>query len=82
MYLKVAEAVLFVRICGRSLIPRLHKLHVDWGRDYRGRGYTEIGYEFSAQVVVVTPTPLGSYPDDEIRSGSMGKVFYDASSCM
>ena len=40
----------------------------DWGRDYRGRGYTELGYEFSQ----VTPTPLGSYPDDEIRSGSAG----------
>ena len=46
-FLKVAEAVLFARIaiCGRSIVPRLHKS--DWGRDYRGRAYTELGYEFS-----------------------------------
>ena len=33
--------------------------------------YTELGYEFSVSAIV-TPTPLGSYPDDKIRSGSAG----------
>ena len=75
VYLKVGEAVCssifqaFVAVVSFADCATRHKS--DWGRDYRGRGYAELGYEFS-QRVLVTPTPLGSYPDDEIRSGSAG----------
>ena len=34
----------FPGICGGGLVPRLR--NSDWGREYRGRGYTELGYEF------------------------------------
>ena len=56
---RVAEAVLFARISSylwRSLVPRLHKS--DWGRDYRGRGYTELGYKFSHDVIECWSRPL------------------------
>ena len=67
-----ANFQLFVAVVSFPDCPTPHQSV--WGRDYRGRGYTELGYKFIAchQCMLVTPTPLGSYPDDEIRSGSAG----------
>ena len=63
----------FPAICGRGLVPRLRKstqirlgTRLSWPRIRGAR------IRVQSMSAIVTPTPLGSYPDDEIRSGSAG----------
>ena len=64
-------------ICGRSLIPRLRnstQIRLGTRQSWLERSGARTRVQ---SLSAVTPTPLGSYPDDEIRSGSASLALPD-----